>query len=254
MTNVKWSDFDAVAYDFDGTIADTRDIHTQARLEAFEQYGNEHNDERYANIPERIHAEAHFHGHHSIEIIAWVLYKAGITTEIDLKAAKPVRDLKTDIYYDKATQGLPPMPGALDFIYRGGILWPGMQGIVTSAYREREVTPFIDKYSLRQDFSHDHIVTADDFLTNSGDIDLLKQKPAPDQYNLIIERFDIEPARLLVFEDNSRGMKAAKAAGAFVIGVATTHTPQEIKTFETDALPDVIAEGFNHANELLKAA
>lgn len=244
-------EFDAVAYDFDGTIAKTNDIHSQARLEAFSLYGEEQGDERYGQIPHEIHAEAHYHGHHSIEIIAWVLYKAGITAEIDYLAAKPIRDIKTDLYWEMARQGLPAIPGALDFIYVAGMYWPDKQGIVTSAYIEHEIHPFFNRYGLGPDFPDSRIVTVDDFLNVDGSVDMTHQKPAPDPYNLIIERFEIEPARLLAFEDNSRGIQSAKASGSFVIGLATTHTRAEIAQFRPEATPHIIASGFDEVSEML---
>jgi sugar-phosphatase len=58
-------------------------------------------------------------------------------------------------------------------------------------------------------------------------------KPAPDGYRLGASRVGFEPAQCVVFEDAPAGVAAARAAGASVVGVTTTHSLQQ--------LPDVDA-------------
>jgi beta-phosphoglucomutase-like phosphatase (HAD superfamily) len=252
MDEISWLDFAGVGYDFDGTLANSQAAHTESRLEAFMAYAEQHGDERFVNIPPALHDEAHKHGHHSIEIIGWVLHQSGITPEVESGDAEAIRLLKNELFWQKSQSGLPAMPGALEFVRTGHDFWLGNQGIVTSGYRDREVMPFVSANGLEAVFPAQNIITADDFLLPDGEIDRDRQKPKPDQYDLLVERLAIKPADLLVFEDNRRGIQAAKAAGAFVIGVANMLSTDEIKQFPDEAQPDLIVENFDHARQLLR--
>lgn len=60
------------------------------------------------------------------------------------------------------------------------------------------------------------LVTADD---------VPRGKPAPDPYLLAAERLAVPPARCVVIEDAPAGIQSARAAGARVIAIASTHPP-----------------------------
>ena len=69
-----------------------------------------------------------------------------------------------------------------------------------------------------------------------GSEDVAHGKPDPEIYRTAAARFGIEPDRLLVLEDSPSGILAAKAAGAFAVGVPHEHSP---------------AEGLPHADRLV---
>jgi HAD superfamily hydrolase (TIGR01509 family) len=73
------------------------------------------------------------------------------------------------------------------------------------------------------------------FLLGSEDVS--QGKPDPEIYRKAAQRFGIEPARMLVLEDSPSGIAAAKAAGAFAVGVPHEHSP---------------AEGLRHADRLVQ--
>jgi HAD superfamily hydrolase (TIGR01509 family) len=83
-------------------------------------------------------------------------------------------------------------------------------GLVSSAYRV-EIEPVLAASGLREVFSV--VVTLDD---------VTRGKPDPEPYLLGAERLGVEPAELLVFEDTEVGVRAAKAAGARVVGLSRT--------------------------------
>ena len=58
----------------------------------------------------------------------------------------------------------------------------------------------------------------DFYLSNQ---DVKKAKPDPEIYNTAIERLGLTPQECLILEDNPKGIKAAKASGAFVMEVNT---------------------------------
>ena len=83
-------------------------------------------------------------------------------------------------------------------------------GIVSSAYRA-EIEPVLAASGLTDAFSV--VVTLDD---------VSRGKPDPEPYLLAAERLGLAPAELLVFEDTDVGVRAAKAAGARVVGLSRT--------------------------------
>jgi beta-phosphoglucomutase len=54
-------------------------------------------------------------------------------------------------------------------------------------------------------------------------------KPAPDVFLLAAERLGLAPAACAVIEDAPAGIRAAIAAGMTAIGLATTHTPEQLR-------------------------
>jgi HAD superfamily hydrolase (TIGR01509 family) len=56
-----------------------------------------------------------------------------------------------------------------------------------------------------------------------------KGKPDPAIYLYTARQLNIEPTSCIAIEDSSRGIKAAKEAGMFCIGITTTKRPSETK-------------------------
>jgi beta-phosphoglucomutase len=83
-------------------------------------------------------------------------------------------------------------------------------GIVSSAYRT-EIEPVLSASGLADAFST--VVTLDD---------VSRGKPDPEPYLLAANRLGVDAADLLVFEDTDVGVRAAKAAGARVVGLSRT--------------------------------
>lgn len=57
-------------------------------------------------------------------------------------------------------------------------------------------------------------------------------KPDPEIYTKTVKALGMQPGNCVVFEDSLSGVAAGKAAGCKVVGITTTHTPEEL--FETD--------------------
>ena len=67
---------------------------------------------------------------------------------------------------------------------------------------------------------------ADQFLVLSGDI-VPKKKPAPDIYNLALERLQLPPENCIAVEDSRNGMLAACGANIPVIVTISSYTAKE---------------------------
>lgn len=65
-----------------------------------------------------------------------------------------------------------------------------------------------------------------DVITDSSMVS--KGKPDPQVYMITAEKLGVQPADCIVFEDSVPGILSALNAGMNVIGVATTHKPDEL--------------------------
>ena len=49
--------------------------------------------------------------------------------------------------------------------------------------------------------------------------EVARPKPAPDVYRAVIKQLDLDPRNAVALEDSPLGVRAAKAAGCFAVGV-----------------------------------
>ena len=80
-------------------------------------------------------------------------------------------------------------------------------------------------------YEYDTIITADDITLS---------KPNPQCFLLAAERLGVKPEECAVFEDSIHGLNAARAAGMFVVGVATSNPYNVVKE-----MSDTIIRDFN---------
>jgi len=104
-------------------------------------------------------------------------------------------------------EGLTPVPGAPEFL---ASLPPQRWGIVTSCRR-----PLAELRLTAVGFAVPGMMVVT--------TDVPRGKPAPDGYRLGAQRLGYNPSDCIVFEDAPPGVAAARAAGARVIGLTTTH-------------------------------
>lgn len=126
----------------------------------------------------------------------------------------------------------PFIPGVIDFI--NGLRERGVKmAIVTSSDREK----MEHLYKSVPDFKNwfDGICTAEN---------VQHSKPAPDCYLAAAESFGVSPHECVVFEDSMNGLLAAKASGAYVVGVATSLPQNEMDGFCDRVIPDFVSN--NH--------
>jgi beta-phosphoglucomutase-like phosphatase (HAD superfamily) len=68
-----------------------------------------------------------------------------------------------------------------------------------------------------------------------------RKKPAPDIYNIALDRLGLEPKDCIAFEDSRNGMLAAKSAGLQVVITPSQYTAGEDFTEADILLPDLRA-------------
>lgn len=69
------------------------------------------------------------------------------------------------------------------------------------------------------------------FSAITGSEEVRRGKPDPDVYLISVKKLQADPAHCIAFEDTPSGIRAARAAGMQVVGLATTHTRAELNPF-----------------------
>ncbi len=78
------------------------------------------------------------------------------------------------------------------------------------------------------DFSLSRTGTESFFPTILDDSFVTRGKPDPQIYLKSAAALGLDPTKCIVFEDSLSGVAAGKAAGCKVVGITTTHTPEEL--------------------------
>ncbi len=182
--------FDAVIFDFDGTIADSHAAMVRAYLQWAEEFGVDRDALwSYTGIPS--------------ETIANALLPAAVASA----AARRIDELEVS-----DTDGVIPLPGAEDAF---GAVPAHRRAIATSCTR-----PLLEARLGATGLPRPDVV-----VTKS---DVERGKPNPDSFLLAAERLGVDPARCLVCEDAPAGVAGARAAGMAVLGILTNHTAEEL--------------------------
>jgi HAD superfamily hydrolase (TIGR01509 family) len=178
----------AVLFDNDGLLLDTEILWTRAEVVLFERRG------------------ARFTMDHKRELIgsSGPVAEAKLERMLDLpgQGAALMAELH-GLVMEEARQGVEPMPGAVALLDR--ITVPvGVASNSPRAFVERT----LDAAGLRDRFAC--VLSSDD---------VAHPKPAPDLYVALARSLGADPGACVALEDSATGVAAARAAGAFVIGV-----------------------------------
>ena len=88
-------------------------------------------------------------------------------------------------------------------------------------------------YASRPEFKtlFDAILTSEDFE---------RSKPDPDCYLKAAQRFGVASTDCVVFEDSFNGLKSGRAAGMYVVGLATTNPSDSIRPYCDQVIDDYL--------------
>ncbi len=124
---------------------------------------------------------------------------------------------KTEIYKEMIREGrMPGRPGVRRISEEA--LDAGWKLAVASTSAEESVRGVVD-FVMGSEL-------AKNFLVMAGDI-VPKKKPAPDIYNLTLEKLGLAPDDCLIIEDSRNGLLAAVAAGVRCIVTLSSYTWEE---------------------------
>jgi HAD superfamily hydrolase (TIGR01509 family) len=178
----------AVLFDNDGLLLDTEILWTRAEIVLFERRG------------------ATFTMENKLDLIgsSGPVAEAKVERMLGLpgQGAALMAELH-ELVMEEALRGVEPMPGALELLDRIEV----PVGVASNSPR-----PFVERTleaaGLRGRFGC--VLSADD---------VAHPKPAPDLYVELARGLGADPADCVALEDSATGVAAARAAGAFVIGV-----------------------------------
>lgn len=190
----------AVIFDMDGVIIDSNPFHKISLRQFCEKYGYHLSDEELVN---RIYGRTNkewitnlFGPLSHDELIRYEEEKEGLFRELFKNDIKALDGLNQFLHQLKEKH----IPVAIG----------------TSAPRSN-VDYVLAHTKLEKYFS----VILDESHVEHG-------KPNPEIYLKVADRLGFEPARCIVFEDSLSGVESARRAGAKVVGVATTHSADEL--------------------------
>ncbi len=132
----------------------------------------------------------------------------------ELKAVRPL-----------LTQRLNDFERQMDYTYIAGfenlIHDLRKQGVKTAVVTSSNQIKMASVYRAHPEFKglFDAILTSEDFEYS---------KPHPDCYLKAAARFGAAPKECVVFEDSFNGLKSGRAAGMYVVGLATTNAAEAI--------------------------
>jgi beta-phosphoglucomutase family hydrolase len=196
----------AFVFDMDGVIVDTNPYHKIALRQFAEKYGY-HLDEE--GLIKKIYGRTNKE---------WIpnLFGRSLSSEEVACYGEEKEKLFRDLYEKDIVE----VSGLTRFLENAGRLNVRM-AIGTSAPRSN--VDFVLKHTGIEKFFP---VILDESHVNHG-------KPNPEIYLNCAAALKLPPAQCIVFEDSLSGVAAGKAAGCPVVGIATTHTAEELGTTVT---------------------
>ena len=210
----------AVIFDMDGVITDNNAYHEIAWKEFCQQHNIFlSNDEIHHHVFGRIAKD-------TLEYI--------FKREISQAETDKFVDEKETIYRQIYKDHIRPIDGLLELLDE--LKGNGIPLALATSAPSGNVDFTFSFIQIRDYF--DHILDASHI--NKG-------KPDPEIYAKAILKLSNVPERCLVFEDSKAGIQSARSAGAKVVGLATTHSPEEltgvvkvIKNFREISIQEII--------------
>ncbi|MCK5136712.1 MAG: HAD-IA family hydrolase [Bacteroidales bacterium] len=191
----------AVLFDMDGVLVDSEEYICQAGVEMFNEKG-------YKVLPDDF---LPFTGMGENRYLGGVAEKHSIPFNLEADKARTY-----EIYADMVRGKLSPLDGVHDFI--GICLSKGLKLAVASSADPIKVNINLDEIGLERNLFR-AIVTG---------LDIEHKKPAPDIFLKAAELVGADPRSCLVVEDAVSGVAAGKAAGAKVLALTTSFSPEEL--------------------------
>lgn len=194
-----------ILFDMDGVIVDNLPYHVDAWMVFCEKNGFNLSRDIFFNEMNGLNAKSSFE----------YLFKKSLTKE----EVHFYEEQKEVIYREYYKDHIRPAEGLLDFIQEAKS--NGIKIALATSAGQGNIDFTIDGLGIRHLF--DAII---------GGHQVVNGKPDPEIYLKAAELLGLNPKDCVVIEDSIQGMEAGYAAGARVIGITTTHRPEEMtKTF-----------------------
>jgi HAD superfamily hydrolase (TIGR01509 family) len=227
-------------------------LHSLSRLAAVHEVGANKGIQELIDVTDEENGRAFTTAsEHSLNGAIWnIFYIKGLVPSNEVllggslvSVAQEISDRKNILHESILREHGVEIPGASDFVKRLGAHGLSKHLALATSAIERDITIFLDKYSLHAEFPMRHIISAEK---------VTKPKPNPECFDLAFKSLDLpDTARrhVLAFEDNPRGMLSAKDAGLFVCAITTRLDPNDSALLA--AKPDLVAETYAEVAERL---
>jgi HAD superfamily hydrolase (TIGR01509 family) len=244
-----------VIFDVDDTLLSNHPagsqmgLHEESRLAAAHAVGKRHNIAALKNMTGVQASEAFFQAkEHTLQATVWqMLYMAGLVVADEPEPGHPLlnelMELKDVLHEDILRQKGREVPGARAFVEK--LATHGLDGklaIASSAYR-RDIDLALEITGLEKFFPDNKIISRERFT---------HAKPHPEAFNLAFAALGMPESdrqRIVVFEDDPRGIMSAKAANIFTCAITTRFNRKDLKNLEI--APDLIADSYAEFENLL---
>lgn len=241
-------------FDVDDTLLDNKPgvagqgLHEQSRLAAAHKVGEKYAIPRLAELTAQENLDAFMNAPvHTLEAAVWnILVMTGkadsSVMNIEHPLLKEIVQLKNELHEDILITKGEAVPGAIAFVQ--GLATLGIENklaIASTAVR-RDVDLFLAKTDLAILFPPERIKTKES---------ITHPKPNPEVFNLAFDSLGLPEADrqyVCAFEDDPRGIMAAKAAGLFTCAITTRFSRSELESLEVP--PDLIGESYKEFSQL----
>lgn len=194
-------------FDMDGVIVDNHKFHLKSWLSFFEKYGVDMSEEEY---------KAKVNGRTMSAILPDILNR-----DMSEKEIQELGEEKEQVYRDIYRPHIKPTSGLVTFLAE--LSRQQIPRTVSTSAPPQNVDFTLKYTGLRSYFP----TIIDATMVTHG-------KPNPEVYLKSAEALGLKPEQCVVFEDAILGIQAGKNAGMKVVGVATTHTKEELEAENTD--------------------
>jgi beta-phosphoglucomutase family hydrolase len=191
----------AVLFDMDGVIVDNLPYHVEAWLLFCERNG----------IPltkEVFYKE--LNGMNSKDTFEWFYKKEMTRAEVEV-----LEEEKELLYREFYAEHRKPAKGLLTFLH--DLRSRGIKTALATSAGPGNIDFIVDGLGIRDQF--DAII---------GGAEVTKGKPDPEIYIKAAALVGVSPADCIVIEDSLQGIASGQAAGAWVVGITTSHTADEL--------------------------
>ncbi len=202
----------AAIFDMDGVIVHTNPHHQLAWQRYYERYGKTLSDADFVE---------YVSGRHNSQILSHLFADQSMSvTEFEQLAAD-----KEALFRELYAPDIIPVPGLISFLQ--ALKAEGIGTAVGTSAPIENLDFVMDALALRPYF---------DVLLEASMV--AHPKPNPAIYLRAMHELDVSPSQSVVFEDSMTGIRAGRASGAKVIGVATTEPVEALRAVCDDVIVD----------------
>jgi beta-phosphoglucomutase-like phosphatase (HAD superfamily) len=241
-------------FDVDDTLLDNKPgipgqgLHERSRLIAVHEVGKKYHIAVLENMSIEDNLEAFMTAPtHTLEAAVWNMFvKAGIADSDVMNKENQllveIVALKERLHESVLINEGEEVPGAVDFVRKLAATGIEDKLAIASTATRRDVDIFLAKTGLTKLFPNERIKTKET---------ITHPKPNPEVFNLAFDSLDLLEAdrfSVCAFEDDPRGIMAARAAGLYVCTITTRFSKKELMALEFP--PHLAADTYTEFSDL----